>query len=307
MKKISFEGVGTRWKITVEDEAREVFKTRLEKKIKRTVENFEKRFSRFLEKSEVGKINNDSDKDGREEREYRVSDDFLEMVKIGERLFDLTEGRFSLGVTRFLEKMGYGGRGNKGVVVDVGGNKRDKEKQIFERGGKLVVRKGAKIDIGSVGKGFLIDKLAKILEDFGMIYFLIDGGGDLYGTSKSDRFSWQVALEHPEKENRAIGTVKIKNGALAGSGSGKRKFGKAHHLLEAINGLLVDEVLGVFVESKTAFVADAVATAIFVSNKDCWERIGAEMKAEWLVLKKDLSLVKSKRFKGEVFVESMLE
>ena len=71
-------------------------------------------------------------------------------------------------------------------------------------------------DLGGMGEGYCIDRVADILETSGYAHYLVDGGGDIYATTKRDGGEWRVALEYPGKADTAAGMVLLKNEGVCG-------------------------------------------------------------------------------------------
>lgn len=58
------------------------------------------------------------------------------------------------------------------------------------------------IDLGGLGKGWLIDKLSDLLRNEGYKEFLINGGGDMYVSSTEKQ---ECYIEHPRDTELVIG------------------------------------------------------------------------------------------------------
>ena len=108
---------------------------------------------------------------------------------------------------------------------------------------------------------------------------MIDAGGDLLArTNKPIR----VALEDPDDPSRAVGVARISDGAFCASAPSRRHWEVAvderthlaiHHLLNAIDGLPVQQTEAAWVAVQSASfgdyptaVADGLATALFVAD-----------------------------------------
>ena len=105
---------------------------------------------------------------------------------------------------------------------------------------EIALRSNFKIDLGGLGKGFLIDKIAKELQVVGVKYFSINGGGDIYATSDYEE-PLTFELEHPQNQKMSIGQIKIKNLGLACSAPNRRQWKDKisgefnHHLIDLNN------------------------------------------------------------------------
>lgn len=68
--------------------------------------------------------------------------------------------------------------------------------------------KNTVIDLGGLGKGWMIDHIAGIMREHGHEYFLVNGGGDLYVNASQPV---EFALEHPTEDGMGIGSTRIKS------------------------------------------------------------------------------------------------
>lgn len=134
---------------------------------------------------------------------------------------------------------------------------------------------GLEINLGSIGKGYAIDRAVRRLrQDFGIECALISGGSSsLYGLgSLWGDDGWLVGIEDPSDPAHTVATVRLKDRALGTSSAsnqyfevGGRRYG---HLLDPRTGWPADQVAGVSVLAADAATADALATALFVMGLD---------------------------------------
>ena len=119
---------------------------------------------------------------------------------------------------------------------------------VERHGTTLVTRGPVALDFGACGKGYLVDLLAGMLGDGAghpqPIQYVIDAGGDLLVHTDEPI---TIALEDPADPANAVGTVEISHGAFCASSPSRRHWSDAaghqlHHLLNAIDGLPVDDV-----------------------------------------------------------------
>lgn len=136
---------------------------------------------------------------------------------------------------------------------------------VVERTGSVVrTTPPALLDVGSAGKGQLVDLVAAELAAAGHPDVLVDASGDLRVSGNPLR----VALEHPFDPEAAIGVVEVVDGSIAGSAVNRRDWSqdggrRLHHVLDARTGRPVETIAATWVLADSAMVADALATALF--------------------------------------------
>ncbi len=130
-------------------------------------------------------------------------------------------------------------------------------------------RKGMKLDLGSIAKGYVADQIAKILQKANAPAGVIDLGGNilLYGT-KDDGVPWSVGIRG-EGNNYLVGMFISQTKAVVTSGIYQRYYmheGKRyHHILSTQNGYPLDNgMFSVTVVSASSVVADVLSTVLFI-------------------------------------------
>jgi thiamine biosynthesis lipoprotein len=158
---------------------------------------------------------------------------------------------------------------------------------------------GLELNLGAIGKGYALDRIAAALTAGGIHDFLLHGGNssvlargqrisnfrfqiaDLEAGAQTDvsnlkseipnlksEISWSVALRHPLKPDVRLAEFLLSNQALGTSGSGTQFFhhqGKRYgHILDPRTGWPADQVLSATVIAPAAEQADALSTAFYV-------------------------------------------
>lgn len=203
------------------------------------VDRLEQDLSRFIENSDVSRVNHLTAGEG-----TRVSPTTMECLEIAWHLHGLTGGAFDASIGSGLERLE--------LVPD--------EFTVRAREG------GARIDLGGIGKGYAVDRVAELLEEWEIPRALVHGG-----------YSSVLALEPPPGQDgwaltlSAPGTgavlARVSARRTAFSASGVRK---GDHILDPRTGLPVHgrEAAWVAVqqeaEGSAAAVADALSTAFMI-------------------------------------------
>lgn len=288
MEDFSFTGLGTKWSLHVDTE---LFQDELKHSLLCYVEDFENRFSRFLPQSEVNAFRESS------AGEYTISQEFLQLLIVADRLRILTNDIYDPAVATLLENAGYGAKEN---IRPLAGRGNTHLPVWSLSGNKLVIDGPIAFDLGGIGKGYCIDRVAEIVRSFGCEYFLVDGGGDMVATTKADGRPWRVAVEYPGKPDMAASIVNLSNQGLAVSDSFRRRWGKWHHLIDAQKKEPIEQVVGCVALAENAWVADCMTSGLFFASADEYAFLVREFKAEYLVFQSDGTTLISANWPGEL-------
>ncbi|CAN5317864.1 FAD:protein FMN transferase [soil metagenome] len=134
------------------------------------------------------------------------------------------------------------------------------------------LRPGLEFNLGGIGKGYALDRVAdKLRRDWGITCALLHGGGSsvlALGAPPNDSRGWLVALTHPADSSRTLGSVRLQDRALATSAATFQFFEykekKLGHLLDPRSGWPASGTASANVIAPTASEADALSTAFFV-------------------------------------------
>ncbi len=119
------------------------------------------------------------------------------------------------------------------------------------------------IDFGAVGKGYLVDLIAELLQGKGFHEFVVNGSGDIRHHGKIEL---EVGLEHPFAAGMVIGVANIKEASICASASNRRRWGDGlHHVLDGRTGKPTDDIVATWTIAADTATADGLATALFFS------------------------------------------
>lgn len=131
-----------------------------------------------------------------------------------------------------------------------------------------LTRAGMSLTLDGVAKGFIVDRMAAILEHTGIDRYAVEAGGDVRtGGRKEQGGPWSIAVRDPTGAGRLPGTLHLSGGAVATSGSYERFYDTArrfHHIVEPATGTSPHDCVSATVVAPTAVAADALATAVMV-------------------------------------------
>ena len=98
-------------------------------------------------------------------------------------------------------------------------------------------RKGMKIHLGGIGKGYAVDHAVQILRGAGLRDFMIQAGGDLYVGGHKDGQPWRLGINDPRgPDGQSFATIDLTDSTFSTSGDYARFFMKDgvryHHILD---------------------------------------------------------------------------
>jgi FAD:protein FMN transferase len=131
---------------------------------------------------------------------------------------------------------------------------------------------GMEINLGSIGKGYALDCLTEQLRGKVRTALLSAGSSSMCALGRGEnRNGWAVGIRHPLDVNRRLAVLRLREAALATSGSEEQYFecsGKRYgHIIDPRTGWPAEGVAGVTVVTASAAVADALATAFYVGGR----------------------------------------
>ncbi len=160
-------------------------------------DRLERELSRFLSNSDIARVNHLAAGET-----ARVSPSTLECLVIARHMFDLTGGAFDISI----------GTGLPSLELDAEG--------FLVR----ATREGVKVDLGGIGKGYAVDRMAESLEEWGLQAALVHGGFSsvLALEPPAGREGWPLTLSDPSAPSRVLARLSVRQTALGASGLRKK-------------------------------------------------------------------------------------
>ena len=130
------------------------------------------------------------------------------------------------------------------------------------------------VNFGAIGKGYAIDQVSLRVKSQGQHDYLLHGGRSslLAMGNHTGCEGWPVGIGNPLLTNQRLGTLLLRNQALATSGSniqffriGNRRYG---HILDPRTGWPASGAVSLTVLAPSAALADALSTAFYVMQPD---------------------------------------
>ena len=124
------------------------------------------------------------------------------------------------------------------------------------------------MDLGSIAKGYAVDRACQLLRERGISHASVNAGGDLMLIGDREGRPWRIGIQHPRKPGEVLALVELNGGSIVTSGDYERFFEqdgvRYHHLLDPATGQPARGCQSVTVVAPNATLADALATAAFV-------------------------------------------
>ncbi len=239
---------------------------------------FEKSFSRFIPGSELTIFNSKAG------TEQKISKTFKDILLQSLSYYRATNGMFNPFILPALEKAGYDHSLLKGFENDLYVKHENAEivdfdqLKIFED--SAYIPKNSAIDLGGIGKGYLLDLLAGFLMDYKDEFrgFWISLGGDVvtygYQSTKSPIKTFIEKDSDSVQEN--IGFVlssRNEKKAVATSGVNYRKGLKDnkawHHIIDPVSGQPAKtDITMATVFGDSAAYCDVMASCLIIAGKN---------------------------------------
>lgn len=140
------------------------------------------------------------------------------------------------------------------------------------RAGIRFDRDGMGVTLDGIAKGYIVDRMAAVLERHGVRRFLIDAGGDIRVRGLNARDTpWAIGVRDPAGGDGFPEVIALPWGAVATSGGYERFYDagrRYHHIISPDTGRSPVEIASASVVAPDALTADALATAVFVLGAD---------------------------------------
>ncbi len=135
-----------------------------------------------------------------------------------------------------------------------------------------LARPGIRIGIGAIGKGYGVDRAARVLESHGIEHYVVAGAGDIRVRGRGPERAWRIGVAHPRRRGEILGWLELAAGAITTSGDYERYFERDgvryHHILDPRTGTPARRSIAVTVIGPQATDIDALATGLFVLGPD---------------------------------------
>jgi thiamine biosynthesis lipoprotein len=225
------------------------------------VDRLEAELSRFIENSDVSRINNLP-----ANQPLRLGLAAFDCLQLSARICAETNGAFDVTIGPLLDcwhaRDGTSRKPSKEQLNSAREHtgmhllKLDEPEHTVQ-----VLTSPVQIDLGGIGKGYAVDRIAELLREWSINTALISGGyssvlalGSPLGTK-----GWPLTLSNPANRKQTLARLYFQGKSLSASG-----LQKGRHIIDPRSAQPVADKLAIWASAADAATADALSTAFMV-------------------------------------------
>jgi thiamine biosynthesis lipoprotein len=249
------------------------------------IERVESRLSLYRSGSEIADINRRAGTEW-----VRLSPEVFALLTRAAAYWQLSGGSFDPTVAPLVRCWGFmKGSGSRPTDEEISGGRglTGMGKVEFDTATNSVrfLRDGMMLDLGSIGKGYALDRAAEILRDTGVENALLHGGTSTILALGTDpeAAGWKVAIEDPraEGEDKVLAVLELQDESLSVSTVWGKYFeidGKRYgHVIDPRTGWPAENVLLGAVVLESAEGTDALSTAVLLASDAEIEKLAEKL------------------------------
>ena len=212
----------------------------------------------------------------------KVEPEIMELLKLGKEMYEQTKGEFQIAygsVLSLWHDYREQGMAKPNQAKLPAREELSKRAQHTEMGAVVLdetastvylTDKEMSLDVGGIGKGYAVQRLAEYARELGMEHVLISVGGNVSAVgAKIDQKPWRVGVENPDQDSLEpyLCTVDMVDQSIVTSGDYQRYYevdGKRYcHIIDPHTNMPPEYFASVSVLAKDSGRADALSTALF--------------------------------------------
>ena len=263
-----------------ESEANEAFA-----EIETIYQKYEQLTNFYDENSELSKLNNDVN--------YEISDDLMELIKIGYEWNIKTNGLLNINIGN-LTKVWHDFRENPIELPNVDNIKIEHLKLEDDK----ILNDKVSIDLGAITKGYVTEKVGNYLEENGINYYLINAGGNVK-VGKSNKGYYNIGIASPISDE-TFEIVKDENISVVTSGGYERFYEydgvMYHHIIDPNTKYPANYMKSVTVIGEDSGLCDILSTTLFLMDIDKGKEFIKDYDVKVIWFTNDNEIIKSDNY-----------
>ncbi len=206
----------------------------------------------------------------------KVDKKIIDLLKYSKEMYEVTDGNVNIAFGSVLKIWHKYREEAKGVPaieeLQLADEHTDIDDIIIDEAESTVFLKDPEmsIDVGSIGKGFAVEEVSKLLKSKGKENILISIGGNIKSIGpKLSGKAWNVGIQNPDADSEEAYVIKVRldDMSLVTSGDYQRFYiyegKKYHHIINKDTLMPSDKFVSVSVVSSNSALSDALTTSLF--------------------------------------------
>jgi thiamine biosynthesis lipoprotein len=259
---------------------------------------YESRFSRFRDESELSRLNAFG-------RPFHASPALFRLIALAIEFARRSDGLFDPTILHRLEDAGYDrsfellSPEQTRPAHDAGRTETWRDVHLDQSTRTITLPPGAGLDLGGIGKGFAVDRLAAILGTPS----LVNCGGDVFAAGRAPgENGWRAGVSDPFAPEKDLMVLTVEDAGIATSSTMNRRWRvdgrQKHHLIDPRTGEPSEsDAVQVTVVAPTALEADYHAKVALLHGTEGGMRyLNALAGIEGLAVRSDRAMFQSENF-----------
>ncbi|MEN6306395.1 MAG: flippase activity-associated protein Agl23 [Anaerohalosphaeraceae bacterium] len=233
----------------------------------------EAELSRYVPNSDVSRINN-----LQPSQETVVSPDTMDCLLTAQKIHQLTGGAFDPTLGKVAEQQKQTTSASHAPVHHLGMDNLELDPENLT----VRVKQGhADLDLGGIGKGCALDKMAKILRQWNISRAMLNAGAStiLAMDPPANQAGWPVVIRHPKDPDQIIEKPILANQALSASSIVRKP-----HIINPATGKPVTDRLACWVFAADGASGDALSTAVMIMPEEKIRQLLHEKNASKVII-----------------------
>lgn len=311
--KLSGNTMGTKYNLTFE--SNQVSVEQLKKAVTQELDTINQLMSTYIPDSEINQFNA-----LRSDECFQFSDATWLVLVAAKDIYHQTNGAFDITVGPLIQRWGFDAVEYDDKVPsdeEIASLKESvgTDKLQFDFEGQCISKTSPEltINLSAIAKGYAVDQLTNIMEEFAIENYLVEIGGETKGQGINVHgYPWRIAVEKPASSlnQQQLLIVALNNSSIATSGDYRNYFEvngqRFSHTIDPTTGYpITHNLTSVSVIHPSNMYADAYATAMSVMGTEASLEFAEQYQLPVLVIQREGQELIT--LSNQLFEESLIE